>query len=288
MLKNLTPEDIGGGLNLVDIGCSGQLDKKWAPLAGLINYVGFDPNAEECERLNEEPSPFRSRLFLPHAVFDGGEHTLHKTESIYCYSLLKPDLAWLGRFAYRDLFAPAGEETIATRRLDDLDVFAELDVDAVKVDSQGLDRRILEHGERLLSRALFVEAEPGFLQNYEGEDCFADVDVHLRERGWLLFDLELFRSGRANALEKASPKRQLLWCQGTWMRDLAAPGAPAPTRAKGLKALLLCAVGGFWDFGLELAQAFHARGLLSEAELRGLERPEAWDLLGNSPERQEK
>lgn len=276
MLKHLTTHDLDGGLNLVDIGCSGQLDKKWAPMAGLINYVGFDPNEAECERLNREPSPFNSRLFLPHAVHDGKEHTLYKTESIYCYSLLEPNHAWLNRFAYKDLFAVAGHDSIATKRLEDVEAFQAMDVDAVKVDSQGLDKRILEHGKTLLDQALFIEAEPGFLENYQGEDCFAEVDGYLRSQGMLLFDLELFRQPRNNPLGKQSPKQQLLWCQGTWMRDLI--GSPPPRRGKALKALLLCAVGGFWDYGLELAQAFHAEKLLNDAELAALAGPEAWNL----------
>lgn len=278
MLKNLTIQDIDGGLNLVDVGCSGDLDEKWAPVSGLINYVGFDPNAEECDRLNSEPSKFHSRLFLPFAVHDGGEHTLHITESIYCYSLLKPNQAWLDRFAYRDLFRVKGTEPFPTSRMDDIEGISGMDVDAIKLDSQGLDKCILEHGENILSKAIYVEAEPGFLENYTGENTFSEVDIFLRERGFLLFDLELYRQPRANGLGKACPKQQLLWCQGVWMHDLVAHPMATPARGKALKALLLCAVCSFHDFGFELAERFNQMELITNDELKSLSSQAAWEL----------
>jgi hypothetical protein len=42
--------------------------------------------------------------------------------------------------------------------------------------------------------------------------------------------------------------------------------------------LLLCAFQQCLDFGYELAQTFAARSLISPAELRQLERPDAWLL----------
>jgi len=49
------------GINLIDIGSSGSLDAKWAPIKELINLVGFDPNKAECERQNKLPSLQRRR-----------------------------------------------------------------------------------------------------------------------------------------------------------------------------------------------------------------------------------
>ncbi|MBG0791126.1 MAG: FkbM family methyltransferase [Desulfovibrionaceae bacterium] len=280
MLKELTVRDLDGGLNLVDIGCSGDLDAKWDPVLHLINYVGFDPNKEECERLNAEPSTFHSKQYLPFAVYDGKDHTLYKTASIYCYSLRPPNRPWLDRFAYRDLFEVVGTETVSTRRLDSIKELAGMDVDAIKVDSQGLDRSILESGEDLLKAAMYVEAEPGFLENYSGEETFSEVDIYLREKGFLLFDLELFRQPRTGELGKASPVQQLLWCQGLWLHDfIAHPPAERLTRGKALKTLLLCAVTSCWDFGLELAEGYRRADLITDDELKKLTKNSAWDLL---------
>ncbi|BDQ38089.1 hypothetical protein SYK_24490 [Pseudodesulfovibrio nedwellii] len=280
MLSNLTVADLDGGINFVDIGCSGDLDKKWEPVSGLINYVGFDPNEEECRRLNAEPSSFNSRLFVPFAVHDGKEHSLYKTHSIYCYSLLEPNMPWLDRFAYNNLFQVEGTEQVQTHRLDDVDAIKPINVDVIKVDSQGLDKRILENGQRLVDQALYIEAEPGFTENYVGEDTFTDVDVFLRNRGLRLFDLELFRSARNNPLGKVSPKQQLMWCQGVWLHDLVAPSVVFQplTRAKALKALLICAIGDFLDYGYELAAFFHGKGLIDDNEFKSLSEKKTWEL----------
>ena len=154
-----------------------------------------------------------------------------------------------------------------------------MDVDAIKVDSQGLDRAILESGQSLLERTFYVECEPGFLENYRGENTFSEVDIYLKDKGFLLFDMELYRSARNNGLGKASPKQQLMWCQGIWLNDLIARPAPIPlTRGKALKTLLLCAVCATWDFGLELAEYYCQRELLSPRELDELSLPGAWEL----------
>lgn len=46
-------------IEFLDIGCSGSLDHKWTPLFTLLSYTGFDPNAEECDRLNNQPHPYK-------------------------------------------------------------------------------------------------------------------------------------------------------------------------------------------------------------------------------------
>ena len=118
MIKKITLQDIGGGINLIDIGASGSLDTKWRPIESMINLVGFDPNYEECERLNRLPHNYSSATYLPYAIAgENGEAILYKTKSIYCYSLLKPNSKWLERFSFSDLFEVLAEEKIRTQRL---------------------------------------------------------------------------------------------------------------------------------------------------------------------------
>ena len=92
------------GINFLDVGSSGALDNKWNILEPFICLIGFDPNAEECERMASLPNNFLSLKYLSYALAgEVGTQTLYKTNSIYCYSLLQPNTSWLNRFSFSNL-----------------------------------------------------------------------------------------------------------------------------------------------------------------------------------------
>ncbi len=69
-LKHIAP---ASGFTLLDVGARGGVAGKLRPLAGLIDVVGFEPDAEECQALNEQvaregTTPWRSGRYLPVAV----------------------------------------------------------------------------------------------------------------------------------------------------------------------------------------------------------------------------
>ncbi len=273
------------GINLVDIGASGNLDPKWKPIQSLINLVAFDPNEQECERLAAQPTKLRSATYLPYAV--GGEDsdaTLYKTASIYCYTLLQPNSPWLSRFTFGDLFDVTGTEPISVRRFGDIEELADFDVDVIKTDSQGLDLQILSNAEQLLDRAVYVETETGFVENCLGETTYAQIDEFMRSQNFLLFDLGTHhRVPRRNRLaNQRSGREQILWCESVWLKDyvsLASQGKELHlNRTKAIKALALCALQECYDFGFELAELFREMELISSDELQSLGRPSSWRL----------
>lgn len=283
MLAQLGLSQIGGGINLVDIGSSGGLDPRWSPLERLVNLVGFDPNEAECERMNAAPHPFHSARYLPHAIAgERGDATLYRTRSIYCYSLLEPDATWLKRLAFGERFEVTGTETIPVVPLSGVEALADVDVDAIKIDTQGLELPILSNAGAVLDRAFYVETETGFIRNYHGETTYAQIDEFMRSRGFQLFDMRLHRMPRANAFRHENPgKAQLNWVEAVWLRDYvpaADRGELTIGRPKALKALLLCAHQGALDFGLELAETFRRLDLITAEEMEALRSPAAWDL----------
>jgi FkbM family methyltransferase len=269
------------GIDFIDIGCSGDLDAKWKPLSPLLNYVGFDPNREECQRLSSLPSPFKKTLYLPYAVADNvGEAVLNQTESPYCSSLLRPRHEWLRRFTYHQLFQVIGQSKVNCVTLDYLNETEGLRANIMKLDTQGLELPILRSASRILPHAFCVETETGFVENYVGETVTAELDEFMRHNGFLLFDLEIHRVGRANHLARRS-RQQPIWCESLWMRDYKALeswdiSVPAPNRSQAVKALYICKALGFPDFGFELAQHFHAHGLLNDRELTLLSDSMIW------------
>lgn len=280
------------GINFIDIGSSGNLNAKWRNIEPYINMIGFDPNAEECQRMSALPHNFRSLEYLPYAVAgDEQEHTLFKTKSIYCYSLLKPDTNWLNRFSFGDLFEIIGKEVIKSVLLSKIEALKNLDVDIIKTDTQGLELPILSNADDLLDKAFFVETETGFVENYKGETTYAEIDLFMRSKGFILFDLNTnHRIPRNNQFKyEATGSEQIMWCEATWMKDYVSLfekgliNVNAVNREKALKVLILCSLQGCIDFGFELAVLFNQLNLLDSKDLTALKDKKGW-LITEVPE----
>jgi FkbM family methyltransferase len=281
------------GINFIDIGSSGSLDTKWKNIEAYINMIGFDPNEEECERMSALPHNFRSLDYLPYAVAgDEQEHTLFKTKSIYCYSLLEPDTNWLNRFSFGDLFEITGKDLINTVLLSKVEALKNLDVDIIKTDTQGLELPILSNADDLLDKAFFVETETGFVENYKGETTYAEIDLFMRSKGYFLFDLNInHRIPRNNQFkEEPTGSEQIMWGEATWMKDYVSLfekgliNVNSLSREKVLKALVICGLQGCIDFGFELAVLFNRLNLLDTRDLMALKDKKAW-LIADAPEK---
>jgi hypothetical protein len=276
------------GINFLDIGSSGNLDDKWKPIFHLVNLIGFDPNTVECLRMAALPHPFRSVKYLPYAIAGTKESTmLHKTKSIYCYSLLRPNKQWLDRFAFHELFDVTGVEPINTEVLSNVPEVKQMDVDVVKTDTQGLELPILRSSSEVLEKAFFVETETGFVENYMGETTFSQIDEFMRAHSFLLFDINTsHRISRRNVFkDQKTGREQLLWCEATWLKDyvqVARKGGMSKetfNRQKVLKALVLCSLQGCIDYGYEIATLAFETGNLSKSELVKLESRDGWSLF---------
>ena len=285
-------EELTEGVNLIDIGCSGGLNKKWLPIENYLNLFGFDPNKEECIRLSELKNNFRSVKYLPYAIAGyNGNATLYKTKSMYCTSLLKPDNDWLKRFFFHQLFDVIEEETVKVDCLDGITEFNNLDLDILKIDAQGLELQILQGGEQLINNAFYVETESGFTPNYINESTQSQVDEYMRSKGFLLFDLILYRMPLDNRFKNICKKSQLLWTEAIWLKDYITLFQQNKlksndlSREKALKILLLCSIQGCIDYGYELAKIFSKLHLITMEEFSLLEDERNWILpyfLGNT------
>jgi FkbM family methyltransferase len=273
----INPFTLVRSVEFLDIGASGELDRKWSALYRLLNFTGFEPNAEECERLSKARHPFKAARYLPFALAGtAGEQTMYKTQGSYCYSLLRPNLKWINRFTYSHLFQDAGTTTVVCQTLDEASRQYGLSPDILKIDTQGMELPILRSGESVLAKAFCVETENGFVTNYVGETTYAQMDEYLRSKGFLMFNMQTWRVGRKNEVgERELGRRQPIWCETTWLYDYIGNGAK-PARDTALRALLICKAVRCYDFGLELAAYFREHGLLEAAELEYLRRPEHW------------
>lgn len=176
-------------LRVVDIG-SNPIDgtPPYADLlkAGAVDLVGFEPQRDALAKLNKTKGPHE--IYYPHAVGDGKPATLYLCRASGMTSTLKPNFGLLNHFhGYPQWAEIVGTETVLTVRLDDLEEVGS--IDWLKIDIQGGELRVFEHGERRLADTLVIQTEVNFVPLYEGQPLFADIDAWMREHGFMLHAL---------------------------------------------------------------------------------------------------
>jgi FkbM family methyltransferase len=150
--------------------------------AGLCTVIGFEPQADALAELNRVKGPFER--YLPYAVGDGRERTLHICLAKGMTSLLPPDPEQLALFNEFPRYGRVEREVpVATMRLDDIDEIEEIDF--LKIDVQGSELEVFRTGRRKLARAIAIQTEVSFIALYRDQPTIGTVDLALRELGFV-------------------------------------------------------------------------------------------------------
>ena len=168
--------------------------------------LGFEPDPGECERLNRDAGklPYRSR-FLPCALGrDEGKVTFHVCRWPVASSIYEPNSDLLEEFPLAaDLMTITDRRTLTTVPLDDVCAREAVTPDCLKIDVEGAELDVLRGADTSLERALVLDVEVEFDELFRGQPLFADVDMHLRERGWRLLGLRRISWRRTEGLASA-------------------------------------------------------------------------------------
>ena len=170
---------------IVDVGANpidGDPPYKAMLAAGLCEVTGFEPQTDALARLEKAKGP-RER-YLPYALGDGSARTLHVCELEGMTSLLVPDPARLALFNLFPIWGSVKQQIpVTTRKLDDIAQITQLDF--LKMDVQGTEREVLAHGRTKLADTVVIQTEVSFVPLYQGQPVFGEIDLALRELGFL-------------------------------------------------------------------------------------------------------
>lgn len=190
--------------------------------AGSADIVGFEPHAEALTALNQTKGP--NETYLPHAVADGGRHTLHCCVASGMTSLLTPNPEVLKLFHQFPLWGHVlSTEALDTVRLDDVEETKGTDM--LKMDIQGGELMVLRNAQDRLKDVLVVHTEVSFLSMYVDQPLFADVDIFLRSQGMMFHKFDPLVSRTVvpvivnnNIYEGIG---QLFWGDAIYIRDIS-------------------------------------------------------------------
>jgi len=175
---------------ILDVGCRWGFADKF--LLGddceNLKIYGFDPDENECERLDKLYATDNISL-VPIALADKpGKRVLYLTKEPACSSLYKPNKNLTENYFALDCAKEVSQIEVEVSTLDIWAKETEIKyVDYIKIDTQGAELSILKGASSILSSVRFLEVEVEFNPIYDGQATFAEVDIFLRKFGFVLW-----------------------------------------------------------------------------------------------------
>jgi len=264
----------GAPLHVIDGGSRGGAEPHWSVFLPHLRVVAFEPDRAECDRLNATSEPWQRHV--PTALAGSrGTATLHLARLPDSSTLLENDVDFIERFWMGGELEHVGAVEVPTVDLDSVLADEGLPgVDVVKLDVEGAELDILRGGETALGSALMLSLEVWFQRDHIGRPLFGEIDAHLRERSFALFDLRQIARWRRRALavdrEGWIGAGQLMYANALYFRDLPAEVASTGgSSVGGIGALKLAALADVFcypDFGVEVLEAGVSAGWFTAAE----------------------
>lgn len=130
-----------------DIGSRGMTAAEWHVHAENVHVVGFEPDAEECEKLNfqTDATPFKSEHHYPFVLsMADGNREFFVTRDPACSSLYRPNKRWFAHNSGDPDRADVIEMmNVYTRSLKSFCDTEAVWPDFIKIDAQGAEAEIL-------------------------------------------------------------------------------------------------------------------------------------------------
>jgi FkbM family methyltransferase len=250
-------------IEVVDIGSNpidGEPTYKKLVRGEIANVTGFEPQPDAYEALMQMNLP--GERHLPYAVGDGKTHTLHICRAPGLASLLEPDPAGFALFDVLNQLSEVIERIpIETKRLDDIEEIETIDV--LKMDIQGGELMVLQHGAETLKDASVLQIEASFVTLYKDQPTIGDIDNELRKQGFMPHCIAEFKRWIvAPCVIKNDPRQplnQALEADLVYIRDLKRPEAISDDQLR-VMAIVCGVCFGSIDIGLRCLMHLEERG----------------------------
>jgi|SRR6476660_2332795 FkbM family methyltransferase len=246
---------------IVDVGANpidGDPPYKQLLQKRLCRVVGFEPQADALAKLTSRKSELET--YLPYVVGNGDEAKLKICRARGMTSILNPDQHMLSQFPNFSRWGKVVEETlVATRRLDDIGEIESLDF--LKIDIQGAELSVFQHGQSRLKEAVAIQTEVSFLPLYKDQPIFGEIDLELRKQGFVPHAFAAIKKWMIGPLRNEKDPfaafNQLLEADVVYVRDFTRPDG---MKTEQLKHLALIAHHCYGSFDLVMNCIQHLVG----------------------------
>lgn len=188
--QSIPEPELDRELVIVDAGCRWGFANKFTGNQNRFRIYGFDPAHEECQRLARQYEGKAVSLFPVGLAGSSGKRTLYVTQEPACSSLLLPDPKLTEIYPALHCARHVSSIEVETITLDEWARNNSVHViDYIKLDTQGTELEILKGGINALKNVRSIEIEVEFNPIYLGQPIFSDVDLFLRNEGFVLWKL---------------------------------------------------------------------------------------------------
>ncbi len=244
----------------VDVGAVGGPKFPWSEKKYIV-WKGFEPQENASDSAIEKNKEDNTQIVLSDTV---GDAILYVTQHEDNASLLKPNMEFLSELGVAGRYEIKKEISVKTNTLDLWFKDQELEsIDFLKIDTQGTEMAVLFGGQEVISsKVLGVDIEINFAERYKGQGYFSEVDNFMREKGFVLFDIQRRYFKRKEGLLLGFQKGQLTHGTALYLRsskNIQNTFKDVNTeqyRLHILKLIALAFMYGYADYALSLANKF--------------------------------
>lgn len=262
----------------IDIGAMGGIPHKWNCMKDAMRVIAFEPDPREFGSLENA-----DRIkYLNYALYSRSADLKYNiTKGAGKSSLLKPNLDLLSQYEDEDRFRVVQEYVIPAAKVKNLDSLCEEkcieDADFIKLDTQGSELSILQGGRGILIPEIFgAQIEVEFIDIYEKQPLFRDVDQFMDDCGFSLMDLRRQYWKRKDYHDYRG-KGQLVFGDalyfkklGVLSKELLGLECQSYGKCKVLKSILICLIYKMYDYAVALAKIGFQLGYLDKVECQNV------------------
>ncbi|ODV38349.1 FkbM family methyltransferase [Microcystis aeruginosa] len=242
--------------------------QSWGIFAPNLTIYGFEADADECKRMNQnlkERNIRHQEKHIPIALSNTqGKSQLYVTKEKMCSSLYEPNHSYVSRFRnfLPEFLTLDYVSEIETTTLDSFCASELVDsIDFLQVDVQGAELNIFQGAQQIIKNStLAIQTEVEFAPIYKNQPLFADVDNHLRQQGFFLQGFKglhcISKKSFPVEIKAGIPQYlsgQLLWGDAFYFQDLLSQPSPVSPE-KLLKQACIADILYFPDYALELLE----------------------------------
>jgi len=259
---------------LIDVGALDGIPLKWRVLNDCIKAIAFEPDPREFCKLESSKNKKYYNYAL-HNVSSDLKYFIANGRGLS--SILKPNLSILSEYMDSERFEVAKEEIIQSDRVKNLDAVIKegdvKDVDFIKLDTQGSELAILHGGQdRLIPNIFGAQVEVEFIEMYEKQPLFRDVDKFMSEKGFQLIDLRR-QYWKRSCCNDYKGKGQLVFGDALYFKkinilisELSNVQDSLYRRSKVIKSIVTCLVYKMYDYAVLLLKSSCEHGYIDERE----------------------